>query len=86
MFSSNDLAALSLVDIESVDKRTLVDITKFHIDPNIPLADRMKQYMADIRNPYCFRVGQTPVKISFSPDGKTLDNAVKDYLISMKKR
>lgn len=78
------LDEMSRVEIACMDRSALVDIKTIQIDTSLPITKRMVRYLAQIKNPYCFRCGQTPVRIRFSDTGKTLDEAIKDHFIGLK--
>lgn len=60
------------VDVRTVDLDTLVDVTKIVIDESLPKEERVKEYLWQVKNPYCFKVGDVVVKCSYSNDGVTL--------------
>lgn len=72
------------VDITQVDRSTLADICNIHIDPAMPTAEKMQSYLEQIVNPYCFLCGDTPVKIRFVSESKTLKQSLCDYFLSLK--
>ncbi len=49
------------------------------------VCQKWEDYLARIGNPYCFRVGETPVRISFKPDGKALEEKLKTYFLGLKR-
>ena len=60
--------AMRKVDIRTVDKSQLVDIRTIKIDEKLPPPiDRWFSYLSQVKNLYCFRVGDMAVKLSF-PD------------------
>ena len=60
------------VDVRTVDPATLVDVTQIVIDESLPQEERVKEYLRQVKNPYCFKVGDVVVKCSYSNDGVTL--------------
>ena len=63
---------IKAVDIRTVDPETLVDVTTIIIDENLSKEERVKEYLRQVKNPYCFKVGDVVVKCSYSNDGVTL--------------
>ena len=59
---------------------TLVDIHTVKIDPSLPREERIREYMRQIKNPYCYLEGKTVVKISFADTERTLEDCVRGYL------
>jgi hypothetical protein len=84
MINRLQLQQLRNVDITQVDHNTLVDIRNVHIDSSLPAAKKMQSYFEQIINPYCFLCGDTPVRIRFASEGKTLKQSLCDYFLSLK--
>lgn len=68
------------VDIRTVDRNTLVDINDVNIDKKLPREQRLKDYVRQIKNPYCYKCGEAIVKISFSETTATLEDRIENYL------
>ena len=64
------LEEMSRMEYGAANKDELVDIETVHIDPDLP--------------PYCFRCGDTAVRISFAADGDNLQNILKRHFASVK--
>jgi S1-C subfamily serine protease len=79
---AQQLAQMKNADI-AVDDR--VDIASVKIDADAPVASRAEQYLSQIKNPYAFKCGEIAVNVQFSPEGKTLKEAVTSYLSAIKK-
>lgn len=60
---------------------TLVDIRDVHVDPNLPKNERIKEYLCQIKNPYCFKCGGFTVHARFAKDGPTLEDCLKQILL-----
>ena len=60
------------VDVRKVDPATLVDIKTIKMDESLSREEKLKQYVEQVKNPYCFRVGDVVVKCSYSDDGVTI--------------
>jgi len=67
-----------------VDRADLVDIKTVHIDPELPQQERIESYLAQIKNPHRFLVGDCIVNLRFEEGGATLCDRLKNYFISMK--
>lgn len=65
-----------------VDDR--VELAGVRIDEDAPVVSRAEQYLCQIKNPYAFKCGQIAVNVRFSPEGKTLKEAVTSYLSAVK--
>ena len=57
----------------------LVDIRTVKIDRNLPSDERIRSFIEQIKNPYCFKVGDTVVKVSFADT----PNTITDNFINM---
>ena len=75
--TSQDLQAIQKANPPKEDR---VDASSVSIDMDSPVAVRAQQYLAQIKNPYAFRCGDIGVNIEFTPDGKTLREAMVSYL------
>ncbi len=74
------LEDLKAVDVRTVNREELVDIRDVEIDPEQPKDERIKSFIRQIKNPYCFKVGNVVVKTSFADTDATLDDRLEHYL------
>jgi len=84
MLNLAQLDELSQTPINKIDRNTLVDIKTIKIDSSLTNTKRMLDYLEQIKNPYCFLCGETPVRVGFSDTGKTLDGAIKSHFLGLK--
>ena len=63
---------MKAIDVRSVDPETLVDVTGIVIDVSLSKEERKAEYLRQVKNPYCFRVGDVVVKCSYNNDGVTI--------------
>lgn len=75
-----NLNALKNVDIRTVDKATLADISTVKINPNDSPEKKMTEYINQIKNPYCFLCNGYAVKIEFANTGRTIEDCFSDYI------
>ena len=68
------------VDVRTVQRENLVDIRAVEIDPELPREERIRSFVRQIGNPYCFKVGNVVVKTSFADTDVTLDDRLEHYL------
>ena len=80
LFSEEALRAMQSVDLMSVDINTLVDIKDVKVDPSLPQPERIREYLRQIKNPFCYRDGDVVVKVSFAENGVSLEERLQDYL------
>ena len=74
---------MKAVDIRTVDRDSLVDIRDVTIDRTLPKEERIRQFVKQIKNPYCFRCGEAVVKMSFMDTEVTLEDRMEHYLRSL---
>ena len=74
-----DFDVLRNVDVRTVDPDTLTDIRDVKIDKSLPGDQRISDFVRQIQNPYCFKVGKVLVSVGFSRDGVTLEQRMKHY-------
>ena len=67
------------VDVRTVDRDGLVDINEIEIDDSLPLKERAAEFLRQIKNPYCFRVGTVVVKNVYSDDGVSLQERFEQF-------
>lgn len=68
------------IDIRTVDPETLVDIRMVEIDDSLPKEERLASFIRQIKNPYCFRVGNVVVKNVYSSDGVSLRDRFEQFV------
>lgn len=53
----------------------LVDIREVKIDKSKPQLIRIISYINQVKNPYCFRVGNSKVRVSYANKDETLNDS-----------
>ncbi len=72
---------LKNVDLLTVDRDELVDIRDVKINTDLPQEERMKDFVKQIKNPYCYKHGKYTVKLSFDEtSGRTLQELLEAYI------
>ena len=71
-------------DIRTVDRDSLVDIRNVKIDPGLSKQDRIKSFVNQIGNPYCYRDGDVVVGISYADTDVSLEDRLKSYACGLK--
>jgi hypothetical protein len=85
MLSSSELQKMSQMEITEVDKNNLKDIRTVVMDAKLSQVERVEQYLSHIHNPYCFRSGDTPVRIRFVGE-KPLSQSLVEYFSRLKQK
>ena len=68
-----ELERLKNVDIKTVRKEDLVDISTVKINTDLPVKERVEDFIRQIKNPYCYLDHGVVVKISFAGKSKLQD-------------
>ena len=61
----------------------LVDIRDVVIDKTLPQEERIKSYVEQIKNPYCFRVGDVKVRVSYANKDQSLNDSFVAMIASL---
>lgn len=59
----------------SCDVDSLVDLRDISIDTEKPVADRVCDFIEQVKNPYLFKVGDITIKVNYR-NGRTITDAV----------
>ena len=65
------------------DLMALVDIRDVKVDCSLPTEARVRSYVEQIKNPYCFRVGDVKVRVSYADKAQSLDDSFREMIASM---
>lgn len=76
---TEELEALSAVDVRTVDPAGLVDIESVKIRTDLPERERVLDYLEQIKNPYYYLYHGIVVKVSFTGK-RRLEDCLKDCL------
>ena len=83
MIDKTLLENMSQIEIKNVAPDLLQDILEVKISGETA-SQRLESYISQVGNPYRFRVGNTPVRISFKSCEETLDKKIKSYFLGLK--
>ncbi len=56
-----------------INRDELVDIADVKINTNLPVEERIKDYIKQIKNPYCYLCNGMVVRVSFAGKSKLSD-------------
>ena len=62
---------------------SLVDIRDVRIDRSLPMEERVKSYVEQVKNPYMFKVGNTVVRVSYADTDKTMNDNFVNMISAM---
>lgn len=71
------------VDVRTVDRDQLQDIRAVSIDTSLPCAERIKSYIRQIGNPYCYLDNGIVVEIGYADTQISLQDRLKAYANSL---
>ena len=74
------LEQLRTVDVRSVDKNSLIDLNQVTIDETKPVPERVAEFIRQIQNPYCFRIGDVVIKVVYKENGPSFQQNMIDML------
>lgn len=77
------LEELQQIDIRTVKKSELVDIKNININPKHSKKERMREYLEQVKNPFCFLSNGIIVKTNFNPNGESLEALLSDYFTAL---
>ena len=72
--------AMKSIDPRTVDRSTLMQRSSVRLDPSAPREERLRDFIQQIKNPYCYLDGKTVVKISFKNTATTIEDCLENYL------
>ena len=78
--SLEELKKMAQTDIREVDRSQLVDIDSVKINTDLPVEERVKDYLLQIKNPYCYLSHGIIVKIGFRGK-RTLEECLKSCVL-----
>lgn len=82
VLSKEAITTMRNVDIRSVDPETLRDIRDVQVHAELPKGERIRDFIRQIGNPYCYRHGKYVVKVSFTDTDVTLEERMLSYIRS----
>ncbi len=71
------------VDIRTVKAEELADITKISLEDCRTKEEKIKSFLEQVGNPYCYRVGDIIVKTRYSEDGVSFHERFEQLIASI---
>jgi len=75
-------AAFQMHTTTSININELVDIQTVVIDPSLPMPEKKRIYLSQIKNPKLYRCGDIVVRVAHVNTDMTLADRLKQYLLS----
>ena len=82
MVASAHTADLKNLDIRTIRPDTLEHIENVKINTDLPVEERMMEFVRQIKNPYFFRCGKLIVQVEYSDTDKTINDCLKEFIES----
>lgn len=70
---------MKAADIRTMNPKSLVDVTGILISDDMTKEERATEFVKQVKNPYCFRVGDMVVKNVYSSDGISLKGRFEQF-------
>lgn len=77
------LKELQSVDIRTVKPEDIVDIQQIKMDEGFSQQEKRREFIRQVKNPYCFRVGKVIVKANYSENGVSLNERFEELVMSV---
>ena len=82
MVAAAHTADLKNLDIRTIRPDTLEHIENVKINTDLPVEERMMEFVRQIKNPYFFRFGKLIVQVEYSDTDKTINDCLKEFIES----
>ncbi len=80
MLNIENLQELAAVEFKNLQKEELTDASELVLDYSIPMEERATWLATELKNPYCFRVGEVGVKLEFAQNEQHFEDIFIAYL------
>ena len=78
--TDEELDAMEMVDVRTVDINTLTDIRDIKLDTKLPVEKKLALFAKQTNNLFVHRIGDYVVKVRFQKEGPTIDDKMEEYL------
>ena len=68
------------LSIEECDKEQLVDLKNIEVDGEKSREERILDYIRQVKNPYCFKVGDVAVRLAFDEGGRSFQECMEELV------
>lgn len=72
------------VNMETVDTKTLTDISTLEFDNSLPIEKRSAYVLEKLKNPLCFRYGEMGIKLEFDDSAPPIQEVLTNFMIRKK--
>lgn len=81
--TNRQLKVMANIDVSKVNKQDLIDIKDVYIKRQQSKEEKIKSFIKQVKNPYCYRCGNVVVKVSYEVDVATMQEKMENYLSSL---
>lgn len=79
-YTQEQIEEMKQVDIRTVSREELRDICEVKVNHRLKGEERIKDFLEQVGNPYCFNCGGYIVKVGFTDTSATLTGCLKEYV------
>lgn len=83
--NTHDLAEMARIEFDEIGKDKLTDIQSLEIKTAMSAEQKLQLYVDVMKNPYLYKVGNTPVRLRYINNGKTLHEVLERYFVKQKR-
>ena len=80
----NIIISLQFTDFLSVSADSLVDIKDVDVGKELNKKDRIKEFVRQIKNPFCYRCGEFIVSAKFTNNGLSFEDCLQGIIENTK--
>ena len=80
MLDLTTLQQMKEVDINTIDPASVTEASAINIDINLPVEERIADYITQAGNPYFIKVGKIIVKMNFPNTDKRANDCFERYI------
>lgn len=77
----NELKTMQNVDPLTVTVDNLVDINDITVNKELSKAERIAEFIKQIKNPYCFKCGNFIVKARYTDNGLSMEDCLQSIIL-----
>lgn len=77
----NELKTMQNIDPLTVTADNLVDINDITVNKELSKAERIAEFIKQIKNPYCFKCGNFIVKARYTDNGLSMEDCLQSIIL-----
>ncbi|MBE6013028.1 hypothetical protein P4H94_24040 [Paenibacillus macerans] len=84
MITSALIDSFMSVNMDTVDRSKLTDISTLEFDNTLPKEKRPAYVLEKLKNPLCFRCGEVGIKLEFDDNAPPIQEVLTNFMIRKK--